>query len=351
VREPSIGAPATGAILYQDSLDEPGLLLGWGCPTERNEGEFVPGGYRIRVSGKCLDTANAAWLAPEVQGVNFTDGEVRVEARPDGGNDRLQFVLSVRTQPNGDDRLFAAIEPNRGVAQLFAFKNGRVTMLAERVDLHRLISPSDWSSIAIRAQGPVFWLMINDQTVLWGRDATFAGGTVSVAVWRLGAPTDDQETAIVLRNLRVSELAPGDQAVVPFYPLQPYPTPVGRPEIAIPLAPQNLISSFVLARGEVLSPEGDPQPSEDVEFFPLGTPKILVFFNYNDLTPGDVLKPVIYSYRPSGWTLLVSNAPYAVQKPSGRIAAGFGPFDRIGDYAIVVLKNDQPAGKVEFQVR
>lgn len=77
--------------------------------------------------------------------------------------------------------------------------------------------PDGWNSLAIRAQGPSVWLLLNDEVIAASTDWTFSSGAVSLVMGREGDPNDDQEVAILLRNLRVSALAEGGPSRVPVY--------------------------------------------------------------------------------------------------------------------------------------
>ena len=64
----------------------------------------------------------------------------------------------------------------------------------------------------MRMQGPELWLLVNDQPILSVSDGALTTGTMWVSLLRTGDPGDPQESAVVVRNLRLSGLAEGDQA-------------------------------------------------------------------------------------------------------------------------------------------
>ena len=227
--------PEPGAAILEDPLTGPGAVRAADCPTGRNSRAFVPEGYLLRVTGRCTEASTTASVARLIEGLSIPDGEIRIELRAVSGAERARFRLSIRSDLDGNERYFVALEPARGLLQLV--KGGREgdMVLGTRTDLAGLLSPDGWNSLAVRAQGPHLWLLVNDQLVLSAVDSAYDSGTVILALARLGSVDDDQETSVVVRNLRVSGLVGGDQARLPTYGgLRPLG--VARPE-ASPFGP------------------------------------------------------------------------------------------------------------------
>jgi hypothetical protein len=196
--------PDVGPVRLEDPLTAPGLLRAGRCPTGRNLGEFVGDGYILKVTGKCSENDPVAIAAPSpFQGLTFSDGEVRLEARAVSGHDRVAFVLGVRGQTPAAGSYQATIMPGRGVASLTT----GTSEVAMRTGLGGRLAPDGWNSLAVRAQGPNLWVLLNDEPILTTTDPAYQSGSVFIGVRRLGDANDSPESAVVVRNLRVSSLA------------------------------------------------------------------------------------------------------------------------------------------------
>ena len=200
--------PRVGDVILHDDLVGPGVLTAGRCETGRNVGEFVGEGYIMKVTGKCRDDAPiAAVLPPPIRDLSFPDGEVRIETKAVSGQDRASFILWVRGQAEAPGAYEIVMLPARGIVALLRFGGGPPVALAERGDLASFLARDDWNSLAVRARGPDLWVLVNDQPVLAARDETYDHGTVSVGLRRTDNPDDNAETAVVVRNLRISRLA------------------------------------------------------------------------------------------------------------------------------------------------
>lgn len=208
--------PQPGTAVLEDMLIGPNVVQTGTCLTGRNARQFIQDGYLLKVTGPCSSANPAASIGANVQGVTFPDGEVRVEMRAASGTDRAAFILPIRIQSPGNEYR-AIVEPGRGAAQLIKLTNGQDTILAQRADLADVILPDDWNSVSLLAWGPRLWLLLNDQAVLSVADSTYTTGRLGLRLLRTGDSNDDQESAILLRNLRVSGLATGDQVQTPTY--------------------------------------------------------------------------------------------------------------------------------------
>jgi hypothetical protein len=233
------GPPEVGPIVAEDALTEPGMLRAGSCPTQRNVLEFVEEGYRMKVRGKCTDASTAAQVSRRIDGLSVPDGEVRLELRFASGADRAFFRLWFRDQGNNNDGYFVVVWPATGTARLTKRANNQATTLAERTDLAESLATGEWLTLAVRADGPNLWVLVNDQPVLSAVDPTYGSGGALVDLFRTGDLNDEQEAAVIVRNLRVSGPPSGEQARMPTYqppqpaaaPAPPAPAPRGDPWI------------------------------------------------------------------------------------------------------------------------
>lgn len=88
--------PALGALALADSLSAPGVAQQSTCPTKLNSRQFVSEGIRLSVTGRCADTASSAYVELVLNGLTFTDGELRVEVRGAAGMEWAAVGLWVR---------------------------------------------------------------------------------------------------------------------------------------------------------------------------------------------------------------------------------------------------------------
>lgn len=225
---PSIAPPPIGGMVLEDALLGPGVAPVGECPTGRASLRFADKGYLAWVSGPCVETLVEANVAAAFGGLTIPDGEVRFDVRPLSGHDRLRLRIGVRVQadPSFTAGYAARLTPAEGLAELVKqTSDRRVTLLAQRADLAGLLPPGTWTTVAVRADGPRLWLLIEGQPVLSAVDMTFETGGVVVILSRTGEARDGAEASVLLRNLRVSGLAGGDPSRAPVY--RP-PPPDGR---------------------------------------------------------------------------------------------------------------------------
>ncbi|MFN0074390.1 MAG: hypothetical protein ACKVVP_23155, partial [Chloroflexota bacterium] len=159
--------PAVGALVLEDSLSRAGVLQPSTCPTGRSAGEFVDEGYLLKVRGKCRESDGTANVGVRFPGLMLADGEVRLEMKAVGGVDRVRFSLQIRGQPSGGNWYYAAVEPHSGGAQLLKLTDNQAAVLDQRFDLIGVLSANNWNSLALRAQGPNLWLLLNDRPILY----------------------------------------------------------------------------------------------------------------------------------------------------------------------------------------
>lgn len=262
--------PEVGATVVDDPLIRPAALRASFSATGRNSEQFTDEGFRIKVTGKATETSTAANYGSYVQGLTFTDGETRVDLSFAGDLAGSQLQLHFRVQPDGGDRYYASLQPARGLAQLRRVTSNRGAVLAERSDLGDLLAPDDWNSLAVRAKGPNFWLLLNDEPILSAVDSAFDTGRVYVGLYRTGDVNDERETSVVLRNLRVSALAIEDQARAPVYeppalPASPaFVPPVGTPpEVGAVVVEDPLVGSRFLPTEACRSGRGSSEYADE----------------------------------------------------------------------------------------
>ncbi|MGE3272849.1 MAG: hypothetical protein AB7P40_29195 [Chloroflexota bacterium] len=204
--------PAAGKVIVEDALASPGVIPGKvSCPSGKNIGEFVGEGYIVKISGRCVPEASAAAMTlPGFPDLEIPDGEIRVEAKVVSGHDRADIWISFREQRNPSQGYLLAAVPALGFAGLVKYdQNASAEVpLAMRDDLAGRYSRDDWNELAVRLAGPNIWVLLNGQPVLSASDSTRDRGGLSFGVKRLGGADDNAESAVVFRNLRVSQLAP-----------------------------------------------------------------------------------------------------------------------------------------------
>jgi hypothetical protein len=202
-------APGVGATIIEDPLMAPGVLTAsTPCPTGAGIGEFVGEGYILKVSGRCAPNASGPGiLSPRLQTPAFTDGEIAVEFKVVNGVSRADLWLAFRESSAGGYQL--SLVPAAGSLSLALIRGTTANVLAFQRALTSEIRPEDWNSLAIRARGSRFWVLINDQVIFEAEDAgnTFESGSIRFMLTRLGSVNDREETAVVFRNFRVSSLA------------------------------------------------------------------------------------------------------------------------------------------------
>lgn len=214
-----IASPEVGRVVLEDPLTAPGVVgQSSACPTGKNVREFVGEGTIIKVTGRCTDASTNASLAQRIDGLTLPDGEVRLEMKVVSAQERARFFLDFRAAASLRDGSYSVrVDPAGGGVQLRRTVDGQLTVLAERTNLAGIIAPDDWNSLVVRMQGANLWVLLNDQPLLSASDAALSTGSVLIALVRTGDPNDAQEAAVVVRDLRVSALAAGDQARLPSY--------------------------------------------------------------------------------------------------------------------------------------
>lgn len=201
--------PAVGAVIVEDPLTSPGVIPGGSqCVSGRNRSEFVGEGYIVKVTGRCFDgSKSAAFALPPIPDLDIPDGEIRLEAKVVSGHDRAGLFMAARGRL--DPVRVYEFNYRSGVALLLKASGETVVPLALRPDLAPRVSRDDWNEFAIRLNGPDIWVLVNGEPILSATDAAFDRGWISFGVSRAGNLEDDEEVAVVFRNLRISQLAGG----------------------------------------------------------------------------------------------------------------------------------------------
>ena len=98
----------------------------------------------------------------------------------------------------------ARVHPVRGEASLFSLVEGKQTDPGYRANL--VVPAHDWNRLALRVAGHGAWLLINDEPVLHSGEVHADAGRVFVELIRGGNPDDEEETAVVFRDLTLTAL-------------------------------------------------------------------------------------------------------------------------------------------------
>ena len=207
--------PELGAVVVDDSLLTEGAFRAGGCPTGRNTGDFVPEGFRTRVSGPCLDTSTFAAMAVTADWLTIGDGEVAADAKLAESAEWSWLGVGIRERESGDSYALTWA-PSLRYLQLWSSVGPTTTVLAEGA---ALMPPSggSWTRLALRMDRDMLWGLVDDQPVLGARSPVRPRGEVMLAVGRLGEVSPDTVVAVHWRNLHVSALANGEPARAPSY--------------------------------------------------------------------------------------------------------------------------------------
>ncbi|MFN0071996.1 MAG: family 16 glycoside hydrolase, partial [Chloroflexota bacterium] len=167
----------------------------------------------IKVTGPCGPNSRSAVLAPGfIPGLDIPDGEIRFEFKVVTGHDRAELFVGFRGILNENCYLGYELDavPGQGEMRIRKYAVGcePSSAVAGRADLRASFHRDDWNNLAIRLHGANQWVFLNDVLVLSVADSTFDRGAIMIGVARLGNLGDTAESAIVIRNLRVSQLAP-----------------------------------------------------------------------------------------------------------------------------------------------
>jgi hypothetical protein len=208
--------PVVGEVIVKDPLRTPRVLPGSdACPSGRNLGAFVDEGYLLKIAGRCQDDSMYTGIDVTIPDLVVHNGEIRLDAKVVSGHDRAFVSVLFAQSIDPPTGYMVQMVPARGLASLSKaeayVRRHRYSTVERRADLRELMSPNDWNDIAVRRDGPNFWILVNGELILSASDPSFDGGGVAFALYRGGNTDDDAETAVILRNLRISRLAPRPQ--------------------------------------------------------------------------------------------------------------------------------------------
>lgn len=206
-----------GPAVIEDPLTGPGLVQQGTCPTQRADRDFVEQGYLLKVAGRCNAADVFAGVGHRILGLTFADGEIRLDMKAVSKPERVRFYLAFRDQTDSGNELHVMVAPAPGFAHIGRLVGGEGSVLAERGDLAGVLSPDDWNTLAVRARGPDLALSVNGRAILFATDASFETGFVNLFLLRSESLDDDQEAAVVVRDLRVAGWASGEKARLPTY--------------------------------------------------------------------------------------------------------------------------------------
>jgi hypothetical protein len=200
--------PALGAIVSEQPLTSPGVFSEDFCPTGRGSGRTTDEGYRLTLNGRCLGRLPTVNVHMPVQSLTLLDGDVEFSLAGGGAQPRAVVSFLIRLQPGGNGYQLDW-NPTTGVALLQRLREGRPEQLVHRDGL-TTVALEDGARVAVRVQGPSFWLLVNDVPIFAGTDPGEDGidsGRLAVGLIRAGDPDDDAEISLLLRSMRVSQLA------------------------------------------------------------------------------------------------------------------------------------------------
>ena len=215
----SIGSPAlaqaTGRFL-QDLPEPPPLVATYfrsdltgtdifqpgTCPTGRAGGGNVEEGFQVYVQGRCVDQHNAAYITVRGQEIGVGDGEVSIEFKVLSGADRAVINLFVRVQGVTYNAAYLSFASDE--VTLFKRERSGVSIVGTQIGLGE-IDPQNWNRLGLRFVGAETWLLLNDVPLLYGNDTLNQEyGGIGLQVERAGSPDDEDEVAIVFRDLALS---------------------------------------------------------------------------------------------------------------------------------------------------
>lgn len=341
--------PDLGPTVLADRLTGPGIVGGGTCPTGRNSLGFAVEGFLMRVAGRCTSDSDSAGVTRRLEGLNLPDGEIQLELAAPRGDERARFRIFLRDQAE-QAGYYVAFEPANGVVQLVRWERAEAILLAERRDLSDLVSPDSWNRLAVRLNGPTFWLIVNDQVVLTASDRTYVDGPVLVDLLRTGDPDDQFETSVVLRNLFVSPLAetaadraPTVRTVAAPPTAVPVATPAATPAVVgTPGGPR--VGRIYFSR----SSDAGERATTDVQQFQTNA-VLFVYYDFFDLPPGSILH---HAWLLNGSTQGApqGSPPLVPSSPTGWISTGVNVAGLAGRLTLVVDLNGREVARRDLQL-
>lgn len=206
--------PPLGAPVYENALQDEKVFKAGYCFGRKAFSQYVGEGFKMRVMGPCFLLLDEAWITVEAQGVTIGDGEVALDFKIVDGAERAKVGLYVRS--HNEQLVGAHVHPHRGEASLFTLNGGKQNDLGYKNNV--VIPPYEWNRLALRVSGYDTWLLVNDEPVLYTRDVHADAGKVIVELIREGDVEDEDESAVVFRDLTLSPLEGGEPGRAPKGP-------------------------------------------------------------------------------------------------------------------------------------
>jgi hypothetical protein len=217
--------PEATGVVFEDALTAPGAMTTSTCQTGRAGADFTAEGILIRVAGRCQETAQGAGVFALINpGRPVADAEVRIDFKAVAGQERARLAFGLRASGRGSDGYMLTLSLAEGIASLNRLTGTTGGILAQRSDALAMLSRSDWNSLAVRMQGPNIWVLLNEQLLLSASDSSYPGGGLYASLTRSGPIDDEQETSVLLRNLRLSRVASAPVAAPGAQPTAPVPS-------------------------------------------------------------------------------------------------------------------------------
>ena len=209
------GLPPLGAVTYENALQDERVFKAGYCFGRKAFSQYVGEGFKLRVMGPCHLLLDEAWIAVEANGVMVGDGEVAIDFKIVAGEPRSRLGIYVRGV--NEQMIGAQIQPSRGEASLFTLNGGQQTDLAYRNNIPGYKS-GDWNRLAIRVNGHNAWLLLNDEPLIHTNEVHADAGKVIIELLRDGSFEDEEESAVVFRDLTLTVLEGGEPGRAPTGP-------------------------------------------------------------------------------------------------------------------------------------
>lgn len=206
--------PPLGAVTYENPLKEEKIFKASRCFGGLGMGHYVGEGFKLRLMGRCFLLLDESEMSVEAQGVRIGDGEVALDFKVVDLAERVRIGLYVRGV--NEQLIGAHLHPARGEASLFTQVEGKANDLGYRNNV--VAPPYEWNTLALRVSGYNVWLLVNDEPVLHSGEVHADAGKVFLELIRDGNPDDEDEAAVVFRDLTLTALEGGDPERAPRGP-------------------------------------------------------------------------------------------------------------------------------------
>lgn len=206
--------PPLGEVTYENSLKEEKIFKASRCFGGLGMGHYVGEGFKLRLMGRCFLLLDESEMSVEAQGVRIGDGEVALDFKVVDLAERVRIGLYVRGV--NEQLIGAHLHPARGEASLFTQIEGKANDLGYRNNV--VAPPYEWNKLALRVYGHNVWLLINDEPVLHSAEVHADAGKVFLELIRDGNPDDEDEAAVVFRDLTLTALEGADPERAPRGP-------------------------------------------------------------------------------------------------------------------------------------